>query len=89
MMQGLEDKDIIMDVLTSQKHITSLYNIFSNECSNKNIKDGFMKILNEEHDIQIEVFDEMNKRGWYSPSKAESNKIETVKTKFNNIKKNI
>lgn len=88
-MQGLEDKDIIMDVLTSQKHITSLYNTFSNECSTKNIKDGFIKILNEEHDIQIEVFDEMNKRGWYSPAKAESNKIESVKMKFNNIKKNI
>lgn len=79
------DKEILEDVLSSQKHITGVYNTFSNECVNPRLKDDMLKILNEEHDIQFAVFEEMQKRGWYNPGAAQPQKINETKTKFENI----
>ncbi len=79
------DKEIMDDVLTSQKHITDIYNTFSNECTNQQLQDDMLKILKEEHTIQFGVFGEMQKRGWYNPSAAQAQMINDTKTKFENI----
>jgi spore coat protein CotF len=70
------------DILSSQKHITGGYNTFSNECVNSTLRDDFLKILREEHNIQASVFNDMQKRGWYAPEQAEQQKINQTKTKF-------
>lgn len=79
------DKEIMDDVLTSQKHITDVYNSYSNECTNQQLQDDMLKILKEEHSIQFSVFGEMQKRGWYSPCAAQAQMISETKTKFENI----
>ena len=79
------DKEIMDDVLTSQKHITDVYNTYSNECVNQQLQDDMLKILKEEHAIQFNVFSEMQKRGWYSPGAAQAQMINETKTKFENI----
>ena len=43
------DREIMDDVLTSQKHITGVYNTFSNECVNQQLQADMMSILKEEH----------------------------------------
>ena len=80
-----DDKLMMSDALYSQKLITENYNIFANECAEQQIRDIFITILNEEHQIQADVFDEMNKRGWYSTQKAEQQQIQQVKQKFQNM----
>lgn len=79
------DKEIMDDVLNSQKHISDIYNTYSNECTNQQLQDDMLKILREEHTIQFNVFGEMQKRGWYSPSAAQAQMINETKTKFENI----
>lgn len=79
------DKEIMDDVLNSQKHISGVYNTYSNECTNQQLKDDMLKILKEEHSIQFSVFGEMQKRGWYSPCAAQAQMINETKTKFENI----
>jgi len=79
------DREIMDDILTSQKHITDVYNTFSNECTNQQLQSDMLNILKEEHTIQFSVFSEMQKRGWYSPGAAEAQKINETKTKFENI----
>ena len=44
-----------------------------------------MCLLHEEHDIQADIFTEMQTRGWYSTPVAEQQKIDSTKTKFSNI----
>ena len=78
----LNEQEMMTDVLTSQKSITDKYNTFTNECANQQIRNDFMNILNDEHKIQFEIFDEMNKRGWYPVDKAEQNQINQVKQKY-------
>ena len=76
------DKDKLQDVLASQKFITDNYNTVTNECATPEIRGIFMSLLKEEHDIQSEIFTEMQKRGWYQVHPAEPQKIQQAKTKF-------
>ena len=79
------DREIMDDVLSSQKHITGVYNTFSNECVNQQLQSDMLNILKEEHSIQFSVFSEMQKRGWYSPEAAQAQMINETKTKFEGI----
>lgn len=83
--QTLADKELLEDALTSQKHITDTYNTYTNECATPEIRDDFMNILREEHQIQADVFTEMQKRGWYTPAPAEQQKINQTKQKFQSM----
>jgi spore coat protein CotF len=76
------DKEMITDALTSQKMITSTYNTFANECATPALRSEFMNILSDEHQIQHEIFTEMQKRGWYQVEAAEKTKIDQAKQKF-------
>ena len=82
---NFSDREIMDDILTSQKHITGVYNTFSNECVNEKLKNDMVNILNEEHAMQFNVFSEMQSRGWYSPEAAQQQKISQTKTKFENM----
>ena len=86
---NLTDREIMDDILTSQKHITDVYNTFSNECVNQKLQDDMVKILKEEHSIQFSVFSDMQKKGWYSPGAAQAQMIDETKTKFENIAKQL
>ena len=80
----MQEKEIFEDALTSQKAVTSAYNNFTNECATPNIRNEFLNILTEEHQIQAEVFDEMKKRGWYPTPAADQQKVQQAKMKFQN-----
>lgn len=82
--QGFADKDMMTDVLSSQKSITGVYNTYANECACVNLKADMMNILKEEHQIQHDVFTEMQKRGWYQTEPAEMTKINEAKQKYLN-----
>ncbi len=82
---SFSDREIMDDILSSQKHITDVYNTFSNECVNQQLQSDMVNILKEEHGIQFAVFSDMQKRGWYSPAAAEAQKINETKTKFEGI----
>ncbi len=81
---SMADKELLTDSLSSQKFITDQYNTFANECSSPQLRTAFMDILQEEHQMQAELFDEMSSRGWYQVQMADSDKISQTKTKFQN-----
>ena len=77
-----DDKNMMDDALASQKFITETYNTFANECSDPQLKEQFVNLLEDEHRIQHEVFTEMQKRGWYQTEPAEQDKINQAKQKY-------
>ena len=81
-MNLYDDKQMTTDVLSTQKHIADGCNSFANEAASPAVKDTFMNILNEEHEISHEVFDLMSRRGWYPTETAPADKIACVKNKF-------
>ena len=80
--QSFNDQVILDDALLSQKFLTDDYNEFACECASAELRNEFMNILNEEHQIQADIYDEMAKRGWYKTEPAEQQKINQAKTKF-------
>ena len=79
---AFSDKERLQDGLATQKSITAVYNMFTTECANPEVRGAFMSILKDEHDIQNEVFAEMQKRGWYQVQPAEQQKIQQARSKF-------
>ena len=78
----LSDKEMLIDALDSEKYMTEGYNTYSNECASASLMKEFMDLLGEEHQIQHDVFLEMQKRGWYPTQQAEKSKIQQAKLKF-------
>ena len=79
------DKERLDDVLASQKQITSDYNTFVNESATPEVVTKVRNILFEEHDIEHEIWCEMNSRGWYPTEAADDNKLNTVKNSFSSM----
>ena len=45
--QNFTDKEILYDIVSSQKHITDIYNTCSNECVNQQLQSDMLKIVGE------------------------------------------
>ena len=78
----MHDKEYLGDSLASQKMITANYNNFANECASPTIREGLLCILKEEHDIQAELFTEMQKRGWYQVQPADAQQLHNTIQKY-------
>lgn len=76
------DREIMDDMLASQKQMTADYNTAANECASNALQTEFMTLLGEEHQIQMEIFQEMQKRGWYPTEQAPQQKIQSAKEQF-------
>ena len=76
------DKEMMEDVLSTQKHLTGTYNTFANECASPAIMNELMSILEDEHKMQHDVFCDMQKNGWYQTEPAQAQKINQTKQKF-------
>ena len=81
------EKEIYGDALSAQKACTSNYNLAANECTHEDVRQTMMKILNQEHEIQKSVFDNMHAAGFYPTPAAEEKKVQDTKQKFSQCAK--
>lgn len=77
-----DDQAMINDALSSQKFISDGYNTGANEAAAMAVKDTLMSLLEDEHNIQHDLFSQMQKRGWYKTEPAPQQKIDETRTKF-------
>ena len=82
MTSSYTEKEILGDALAAAKFSTDNYNTFSNECAHEHVRAAMMRILNEEHDIQNEVFHMMSAKGYYPTPAAEEKKITEARQKY-------
>lgn len=80
--QGMTDKDYLSEFLHAQKQLAANYNYYAGECVNTELRASMLTLLDEEHDIQSDIFDQMHARGWYQVKGADPAEVATVKTKF-------
>ena len=77
-----DDEARMTDLLNSQKHITGVYNSYLCETETEAVKKCLSGILMDEHRIQNEIFDKMQKNGWYQTEKAEEAKLMETRMKY-------
>jgi spore coat protein CotF len=78
----LTEKQILQDSLLSQKHITDTYNLYAGECVNAQLRTTMLNILNDEHCIQADIFNNLQSHGWYKVEAADQQKIQQAKQKM-------
>ena len=76
------EKEILGDALATQKATTANFNMSANECVHEELRQTMMKILNEEHMIQQDVFNMMHDKGYYPTPAAEQQKVQETKQQF-------
>jgi spore coat protein CotF len=80
--QMLGEKEILNDFIISQKLLTSSYNTYAGECTNQQLRNAFLNILDDEHAIQANIFENMQSKGWYQTEPADQQKVQQAKQKF-------
>ena len=76
------EKEILGDALSSQKATTELFNKSANECVHGDLRETLLDILEDEHDIQQDVFDLMHSQGMYPTPAADDKKIQQLKQQY-------
>ena len=79
---SMSDQETMFDALSTQKNITSNYNVSANECASPALRSELMSILQDEHEFQSEMFSEMSSRGRYAVKPADPSCIAQAKQKF-------
>ena len=59
MQEIYTDKEILTDALSAEKAATGNYNTFANECVHDNVRNAILHCLEQEHSIQVDVFNMM------------------------------
>jgi len=80
--QYVGDKELLQDSLLIEKSMTEGYNTFAGECVSEQLRGTFLNILDDEHRIQADVFNNLQSRGWYQVEPAEQKKIQNVRQKY-------
>ena len=89
MQEIYTDKEILTDALSAEKAATGNYNTFANECVHDNVRNAILHCLEQEHSIQVDVFNMMHARGLYPTPTAEQQEIDDATQKFAQCVKNI
>ncbi len=82
----LSEQDILNDLLTMEKQVTSAYNTGITEASCKNLRQTLTDSLTDTQAIQYNVFDAMRRQGWYQTKDAPDQDVTTVKDKYTQLK---
>ena len=78
----MNEQAVLTDLLSGQKFITGAYNTFCCEAAEPTVKSCLMSILEEEHQIQTELFQTMSQKGYYTVKKAEEKKLSEARAQF-------
>lgn len=82
----MEMQEQVTDFILAEKKMGSNYDIFASECVNTQLRDDFLKIFNQGHKTQTDLFQMAQSKGWYKVEQAPANKVETAYQKFSNQK---
>ena len=76
------DKEILTDLLCSQKHLTGSYNTARLESATPSVLSCFDEISEDEHKIQRGIFNMMHSKGMYPTPSAEQKKVDEAKQTY-------
>ena len=79
------EQEIINDALSSEKQIISAYGTYLAESTCENLRSEMAKIINDKQQIQYQIFDVMQKKGWYKTKNANLNDVQTASQKYQSV----
>ncbi len=80
----MNDRDILNDVLATEKYLTDNFNIFAREASYPALHNDVEGILCDTHKAARDSFHAMFQRGWYVLEGVDKQKIQHDQQQFSN-----
>ncbi|NMB24456.1 MAG: spore coat protein [Firmicutes bacterium] len=80
----MNDRDILNDVLATEKYLTDNFNIFAREASYAALHNDVESILCDTHKAARDSFHAMFQRGWYVLEGVDKQKIQSDQQQFSN-----
>lgn len=80
----MNDQEKLTDFLCSEKKMSANYDSFASECVNIPLRDEFLKLFNQSHQTQTELFKLAQNKGWYQVEQAQSSNVSQAYTKYSN-----
>ncbi|MBV7272741.1 spore coat protein [Clostridium sp. PL3] len=81
----MKEKDLMQDLLTSEKQVVSSYSTGITETSCQNLRNTLVTNFNNVQDVQFKIFDAMKQKGWYNTKDAPDNDVTTLKNEANQM----
>ena len=82
----MNDQERMTDFICSEKKMSANYDTFASECVSLPLRDDFLKIFSQSHQIQTDLFKLAQAKGWYQVEQAQASKVSQAYTKFSNQK---
>lgn len=79
----MNDQERITDMILTEKKMSTNYNTFASECVDDQLRDEYLKILNQSHMTQTALFKAAQSKGWYTVEQAPASKVSETYNKFN------
>ena len=80
----MNDQERMTDFICSEKKMSANYDTYASECVCLPLRDDFLNILNQSHQIQTDLFKIAQSKGWYQVEQAPQNKVSQAYTRFSN-----
>ena len=81
----MNDQERMTDFICSEKKMSANYDTFASECVCLPLRDDFLNILNQSHQIQTDLFKIAQSKGWYQVEQAPAQKIDQAVQKFSQV----
>lgn len=78
----MNDRDLINDMLATEKYMTQSYSTALNEASHDALYQDILAIFTETQNCQRELFETMFRKGWYSFEAANLQKLQQSYQQF-------
>lgn len=75
----MNEKELMTDLLASEKQVISAYSTGITETSCENLRNVLVNNFKEVQDVQFKVFDAMKQKGWYTTKDAQDNDVMLLK----------
>jgi len=79
----MTDRDRLNEILAMEKYLTDSFNVAVREASHPALHDEMMKILNETHQCQYEMYEMMFRKGHYKLEAEQQTKLDQAYQQFN------
>ena len=83
---SFNDKDMLMDILSTLKSLSTIYTYSLQEASNEDLYEALYAFATDVNDMEKEVFYCLFSLGWYPLEKAQQNKITKTTSKYDKIR---
>ena len=80
----LSDRDILFDVLMTEKHMSRVYDTAIMESSSQDVLDLFEEMQHDEHKNARTIFNAMQERRWYNTSQNDEKRNSRRETQYTN-----